>query len=109
METQLHTMSTKRVVKKKATVDPKQGNISALFGAKKTDETIAAKKDSVCNLLEKDSILKSVDHVIQAFYDSLIPHERIAHEIAVEKLGTSYDVTRTRGFQKWYTARAKST
>jgi hypothetical protein len=101
-----HTMSTKRVVKK-AVIDPKQGNIASLFGAKKAE--IAAKKSSEYCPVEKNTILKSDDPIIQAFYDSLTPNERIAHEFAVEKLGTSYDVTRTRGFLKWRDTRAKST
>lgn len=38
---------------------------------------------------------------IRAFYASLRPAEKIAHTIAMEALGTSYDVTRTHGFLKW--------
>ena len=38
------------------------------------------------------------DHAV---YASLTPSERIAHTIAAERLGTSYDVTRTHGFLKW--------
>lgn len=41
------------------------------------------------------------DPVISAFYAQLTEKERIAHAIAVDKLGTSYDVTRTHGFKKW--------
>ncbi len=41
------------------------------------------------------------DTVISAFYAQLTEKERIAHAIAVEKLGTSYDVSRTHGFLKW--------
>ncbi len=41
------------------------------------------------------------DPVIRAFYAQLTENERIAHAIAVDKLGTSYDVTRTHGFLKW--------
>lgn len=41
------------------------------------------------------------DPVISAFYAQLTDKERIAHAIAVTKLGTSYDVTRTHGFLKW--------
>ena len=47
------------------------------------------------------AILRSSDPDVQAFYDSLTSSERIAHEIAIDKLGTSYDVTRTHGFTKW--------
>ena len=43
----------------------------------------------------------SEDPVISAFYAQLTEHERMAHAIAVVKLGTSYDVTRTHGFLKW--------
>lgn len=45
--------------------------------------------------------LKSEDPVVQAFYDQLTDKERIAHTIAVEKLGTSYDVVRTHGFLRY--------
>ncbi len=41
------------------------------------------------------------DPVISAFYAQLTDKEKIAHAIAVTKLGTSYDVTRTHGFLKW--------
>ncbi len=41
------------------------------------------------------------DPVISAFYAQLTERERLAHAIAVVKLGTSYDVTRTHGFMKW--------
>lgn len=43
----------------------------------------------------------SEDPVISAYYAQLTANETIAHAIAVEKLGTSYDVTRTHGFLKW--------
>ncbi len=45
--------------------------------------------------------LTSDDPVISAFYAQLTDKERIAHAIAVDKLGTSYDVVRTHGFLKW--------
>ena len=51
------------------------------------------------------SILTSTDPDVQAFYDSLSSRERIAHAIAIDKLGTSYDVVRTHGFLKWMRAR----
>jgi hypothetical protein len=46
-------------------------------------------------------VLQSDDSEVSAFYSQLSERERIAHTIAVDKLGTSYDVTRTHGFQKW--------
>ena len=48
------------------------------------------------------------DPTVQEFYDSLTPAEVIAHRIAVTKLGTSYDVTRTHGFVRWNKARAEA-
>ena len=45
--------------------------------------------------------LLSEDPRVAAFYAQVSPREQIAHKIAVEKLGTSYDVTRTHGFLKW--------
>ena len=41
------------------------------------------------------------DPEIVAFMASLTANERIAHRIAVEKLGTSYDIRRTHGFVNW--------
>lgn len=45
--------------------------------------------------------LLSEDPRVTAFYAQLTEAAQIAHKIAVEKLGTSYDVTRTHGFLKW--------
>lgn len=45
--------------------------------------------------------LTSDDPNVSAFYAQLTDRERTAHKIAVEKLGTSYDVTRTHGYVKW--------
>ena len=47
----------------------------------------------------------STDPEVRAFYNTLSPNEVIAHSIAVTKLGTSYDVTRTHGFLKWKSTR----
>ena len=50
-----------------------------------------------------------VDPDIAAFMASLTSNERIAHTIAVEKLGTSYDIRRTHGFVRWSAAQSKAT
>lgn len=47
------------------------------------------------------SHLTSQDPDVSAFYAQLNHYERIAHTIAIDKLGTSYDVTRTHSFLKW--------
>ena len=78
---------------------PTQTNIQVLFsaakGAKKTE------KQTTHVTTELPDLLRSTDPETQAFYDSLTPYERIAHTVAVEKLGTSYTVRRTHGFLKW--------
>jgi hypothetical protein len=51
------------------------------------------------------SVLTSTDPSVTAFYAQLTPIERIAHTIAVEKLGTSYDVQRTHAYTKWLKTR----
>jgi len=51
------------------------------------------------------SDLHHEDPLIQEYYNSLTPNEKIAHTIAKEKLGTSYDVSRTHGFLRWQKTR----
>jgi hypothetical protein len=51
------------------------------------------------------SLLHSEDPDIAAFYAQLTPKERIAHTIAIDKLGTSYDVVRTHSYTKWLKSR----
>jgi hypothetical protein len=69
-----------------------QGNIMMMF---------SKKKEAVSEEKKIDTILTSTNPDVAAFYKTLNPAERIAHELAVEKLGTSYDVTRTHGFTSW--------
>ncbi len=61
----------------------------------------ATKAAAVRPLEEEYTLPQTEDPVISAFYAQLTDKERIAHAIAVTKLGTSYDVTRTHGFLKW--------
>ena len=75
---------------KKITITPGQGNISVFF--KKAAPTVS--KSTPAPIPEKPTI----DNEVQKFYDSLSEKEKIAHQIALEMLGTSYDVTRTHGF-----------
>jgi hypothetical protein len=49
--------------------------------------------------------LSHSDPLIQEYYASLTPNERMAHTIAMDKLGTSYDVSRTHGFLRWQKSR----
>ncbi len=52
------------------------------------------------NVVETPSLV-SEDPLVTRFYAQLSDREKIAHSIAVTKLGSSYDVTRTHGFLKW--------
>jgi len=80
---------------KRITVTPVgQGNISVFF------KKAAPAENKVVAPTKKEPTVLSVepDNEIQRFYNSLSEKEKIAHRIAAEKLGTSYDVTRTHGF-----------
>lgn len=90
--------------------ESKQPNILSMFAAaaKTTDasakKTVSIKEPAaVSTSVEKP--MTSEDPLVAAFYKSLSPAEMTAHRIATVKLGTSYDVTRTRGFLAWSKAR----
>ena len=83
---------------KRITVTPVgQGNISVFF---KKAATTPAANPAVNTAAATKAVAPSIepDNEIQRFYNSLTEKEKIAHRIAVEKLGTSYDVSRTHGF-----------
>lgn len=80
--------------------DLHQANIQTLFQvASKQPVAKTDSKPSNCGLL-------SDKPDIQAFYNSLNPAEKIAHSIAIEQLGTSYNVERTHGYIKWKKAQS---
>jgi hypothetical protein len=82
-------------------VDSKQATISHIFSLKKCTAAALEVPVDIKTTPKAENRLSSENPRVQAFYDSLSPNEVIAHSIAVEKLGTSYDVTRTHGFLKW--------
>ncbi len=97
---------SKRVTK----VDPAQQSIQSLFAKKnpikKDSSTIElVPKAEFVKVESSDKRLVSSDPLVQEFYDSLGEKERRAHFVAVEKLGTSYDVVRTHGFLNWKKSR----
>jgi hypothetical protein len=76
-------------------------------------DSFFAKKDVIEHIIDK-SIDKSLveskkieddtckkPKIVEEFYESLTPSEKIAHELAESMLGTSYDVMRTHGFLQW--------
>jgi hypothetical protein len=87
----------------------RQTTIQSMFAAPRKPTAVATTVTPTVPSAAADgvdtSILTSTDPDVQAFYDSLSSRERIAHAIAIDKLGTSYDVVRTHGFQKWMRAR----
>ena len=79
-----------------------QPSISSLFAnAKSKPKILTTVIPTIAVPATEVKKLTSTDPIVQAFYDSLSPGEIIAHTIAIEKLGTSYDVTRIRGFLAW--------
>ena len=79
---------------RKAAKPANQGSIDMMFSK-------AASKKTETHEEKKLTKLMSEKPEVQNFYNSLQPAEIIAHTIAIEKLGTSYDVERTRGFVEW--------
>lgn len=96
---------------KKVTVKTGAGstpNIMVLLNkssAPSVSTTIPQETKSESVETKSDFQLKHDDPLIQEYYNSLTLNERIAHTIAKEKLGTSYDVSRTHGFLRWQKAR----
>jgi len=111
---------------KKITIRPKdQGNIQLMFSKPKVTKVAAAAVPAsvagvavvatpiavvagvtapiagIAVAAVSATTLKSTNPDVQAFYNSLSTPQRIAHELAIEKLGTSYDVTRTHGFLRY--------
>ncbi len=72
---------------------------------KHPETTVQAVLPSHIRQTTTESLLESQepheDKQIRAFMASLTPNERIAHMLATELLGTSYDVRRTHGFVRW--------
>ena len=85
---------------KKVTAIP-TNSIASVFATASKPKVVSTQKLAAVAESKEEITLSSLDAQIQAYYDTLKPNERIAHEIAVEKLGTSYDVSRTHGFVKW--------
>ena len=96
---------------KKITIQAGQGSMDAFF-KKSSDTKVLAVLPSYLNppspMQTEKKAEAATDPQIVAFMASLTPSERIAHKIAVEKLGTSYDIRRTHGFVRWL-ANSKST
>lgn len=98
------SMPPKTIRVKTPAVDAHQGSIQILF--KKPAATpagAAAPAPAAATAAAAASVPSTPDSdpLVCEFYASLGPKERIAHTIAVDKLGTSYDVRRTHGFLKW--------
>jgi hypothetical protein len=77
-------------------VPANQTRLDALFAPRKTRKASPVRKPTTQTLKTPSETPE-----IERFYASLRPAEVIAHEIAKEKLGTSYDVQRTHGFRNW--------
>lgn len=88
---------------KKITIKPvpkDQANIQFMFS-----KSARTPKPVITETKKPETILTSTNPDVEAFYKTLTAAERIAHELAVEKLGTSYDVSRTHGFLRYLAAK----
>jgi hypothetical protein len=99
-------MPPKTIRVKTPVVDAHQGSIQILFkkSATATATTAGAAAPAPApTAAATHPVVPTTesDPLVSEFYASLGPKERIAHTIAVDKLGTSYDVKRTHGFLKW--------
>jgi len=83
---------------KKVTITPGQSSIQVFFHK---PVAAPAKPDTTSTTPLLEIQAPSINPNVAAFMESLTPSERIAHKIAKEKLGTSYDITRTHGFVRW--------
>jgi hypothetical protein len=88
---------------------PKQSSLASMFmggGVKKTSAT-KTPKVAVVTATAAAATAKLTDKnpLVQEYYDQLTMSQVIAHSLAIEKLGTSYDVVRTHGFLRWMKAR----
>jgi hypothetical protein len=99
-------------MKKTKAIDPTQRTLQSMFVSAAAAETKNEHKSTdkhkaepVNSKQEITTSLQSDDPTVQAYYNSLKPNERRAHEIAIQKLGTSYDVIRTHGFLNWQKSR----
>jgi len=88
---------------KTITVQPAKQSSINLFFSKPTTTAKATATQAANQAAPTDSttLLETQDSRIAAFMSTLSANEKIAHKIAVEKLGTSYDITRTHGFKNW--------
>ena len=74
--------------------------------AETKSDSVITKSDVIATIttITTTGDLTHEDPLIQEYYNSLTSSEKIAHTIAKEKLGTSYDVSRTHGFLRWQKA-----
>ena len=86
---------------KKPTI-PKQEAVAVAVATTETESATATASAATATGSAATAFTPPVDEHIAAFYASLSPNERKAHEIAAKSLGTSYDVRRTHGFTRWF-------
>ena len=97
---------------KKITIQAGQGSFSAFLKKGQTPEHNKVLAILPSHLIPMSPLATATeiatDPQIISFMASLSANERVAHKIAVEKLGTSYDIRRTHGFMRWSAAQSKT-
>ena len=73
--------------------------IDTFFTKKDVIEHVgSSKKEEKIDLIKEDC---KKPKIVEEFFESLSPNEKLAHSLAEKMLGTSYDVMRTHGFLQW--------
>ena len=90
---------------KKVTIKTGPGSVLNIMVMLTKQPTTKIETYTKSESVDTKSDLITSDPLILEYYNSLSPNEKIAHTIAKEKLGTSYDVSRTHGFLRWQKSR----
>ena len=90
---------------KKVTIKTGPGSVPNIMVMLTKQPTTKIETYTKSESVDTKSDLITSDPLILEYYNSLSPNEKIAHTIAKEKLGTSYDVSRTHGFLRWQKSR----
>jgi len=85
-----------------------QLTLTSLFSKDVKVPPVGVKETETVTVTETKTVTEIVteiheDKEVAAFYASLTPNEKKAHDIAITFLRTSYDVRRTHGFNRWLT------
>lgn len=91
--------STTTVLKKKLVQKPRKKFI--IVKQLKNKKDIDSASLSFIKPQQQQSVEFNLEQAVEAYVSSFDDKERIAHNIAVDHLGSSFDITKSIGFQKF--------